>query len=364
MIIPTAFSSFCFPWALIDEKGGLIQEGRGALFPKQNYEIDAVLNAAVSLTNGGWTTCPSGYAIYRFSSEVIAPASILVHGLKIPGISRAKGRSEGLSINLSQSDLVTYVREYCVGLEALDDQYRALIRQNIHEVRGINSALYNAAFELQELLEGDFNSRGPTASISKSVVSLSELLRGRIDFMEFIANPSTQNVTKNEIFVYRKFDKVQRCFRVTAHKRGIEFEISGTSNNATFGPPIFDLVPYLLLDNAVKYSPDKNPVKIVCQDATPWINCSVTSRGPRIDATELKGIFAPGFRGKNALRSKKEGSGLGLSVLYKVVNEVFDGSIEVRQSEDKASLNGVPYCDVTFEIKLPMKSEVIRRWAD
>lgn len=355
MISPTTLNSLSFPWILIDENGSLIKESHGSLFPKPHFEIESVLATGASIENGSWAVCPNGYAMYRFSTSLVAPASILLHGLKIDGLSKTQGRSPGLSINLAQSDVIAYVQEYCAGLEALDDQYRSLIRQNIHEVRGINSALYNTAFELQDLLESDFNQRGPTASLSKSVVSLSELLRGRIDFMEFIANPDASNVRKSDIFVYRKFDKVQRCFRVTAHKRGIELEISGSSSKATYGPPIFDLVPYLLLDNAVKYSPDKFPVRIVCNDAAQSVFCSVTSRGPRITEEELPDIFSPGVRGANALRSKKEGSGLGLSVLRKIVKNVFRGSIVVRQSEDMITINSVPYCDVTFEIQLPTK---------
>lgn len=361
MISPTALSSICFPWIVVDENGALIKDGNGALFPKPYTDISGVLALAGTLENGDWSVCPNGYAVYRFSTALFAPASIVLYGLKINGISKTQGRSPGLTINLTQAELISYVQEYCQGLESLDDQYRILIRQNIHEVRGINSALYNSAFELQEILDADYAQRGATASIAKSVVSLSELLRGRIDFMEFIANPDAINIIKADIHVYRKFDKVQRCFRVTANKRGINFEISGSSTKTTYGPPIFDLVPYLLLDNAVKYSPDKFPVKIVCNDAAQSIFVSVTSRGPRITTEELPDIFSPGTRGINALKSKKEGTGLGLSVLRKIVRNVFRGRINIRQSEDDVVLNGVPYCDVTFELQLPTRAEIYRR---
>ncbi len=361
MIAPTALSSLSFPWILIEKNGVPIQEGSGALFPKPNYDTSSVLPLCASLADGGWSVCPNGYAIFRFTTNIVSPASIVLHGLKVNGLSTAKGRSNNLSINLEISDVLAYVQEYCNGLEALDDKYRALIRQNIHEVRGINSALYNSAFELQELLENDIHQRSTQASISKSVVSLSELLRGRIDFMEFIANPNTQSVTKSDIAVYRKFDKVQRCFRQTAYKRKIDFDISGASTKTVYGPPIFDLVPYLLLDNAIKYSPDGFPVKILCNDSAQSIFCSVTSRGPRISIDEIPNIFSSGVRGENALKSKKEGSGLGLSVLRKIVSDIFGGTIEVQQSEDKAIINQVPYCDVTFEIKLPSRTESLRR---
>ncbi len=356
MIAPTALNTICFPWILVDSSGAILKEGKGSLFPKPNYQIETILPNAQLISGNGWGVCPNGYAMYRFSAAVLAPASVVLHGLKVNGISTARGRSETLSINIDKIDLVNYVQAYCEGLEALDDQYRALIRHNIHEVRGINSALYNAAFELQTLLDTDSYARGNTASISKSVVSLSELLRGRIDFMEFIANPSTQSVRSSDIAVYRKFDKVQRCFRVTAHKRGIEFEISGSSSKVAYGPPVFDLIPYLLLDNAVKYSPDKCPIKIVCNDGVSTIFCSVTSMGPRILQSELPDIFSAGMRGENALKSQKEGSGLGLSVLQKIIYDIFSGSISVNQSDNKLTVNGVPYCEVTFEIKIPVKS--------
>ncbi len=360
MIAPTALGSLCFPWILLDGSGDFIKEGNGALFPKPIYETEQILDSVKSLSGNGWGVCPNGYALYRFTSSVLSPACVVLHGLKVNGISNARGRSEGLSINISPEDLTSYVREFCTGLEALDDQYRALIRHNIHEVRGINSALYNSAFELQALIETDIYAKGNIPSISKSVVSLSELLRGRIDFMEYIANPSAQNVSRGDIAVYRKFDKVQRCFRVTAHKRGIDFDFGGSSTKVAYGPPIFDLIPYLLLDNAVKYSPDNHPIKIVCNDAALTIFCSVTSIGPRIMQSELPDIFSPGIRGENALKSKKEGSGLGLSVLRNIVDNVFSGSISVEQSSDKFTLNGVPYCEVTFEVKIPVKANARR----
>lgn len=352
MIVPAALQSLAFPWILVDSNGTLLQQGDGALFPKPEYEIEGVLSASASLSDGGWTVCTNGYALLRFTTTCIAPAHIVIHGLKIKGLSTATGRMLQLSITLTKEQILHYIQDYCAGLEAHDDQYKYLIRQNIHEVRGINSALYNSAFELEDLLSSQWNN----AFIAKNIVQLSELLRGRIDFMEFIANPSAQNVRRGEIFVYRKFDKVQKCFSVTAGRRGINIQMLGTSTKTIVGPPVFDLVPYLLLDNALKYSPDNRQVKISVTEDFDQILCSVTSLGPRIDETELPRIFASGMRGSNALKSGKEGSGLGLSVLRKIVDDVFLGSVCVQQSSNKEIINSVPYCDVTFNITLPVKS--------
>lgn len=355
MITASALKSLAFPWLLFDSGGTLLDSGDGALFPHPPYESESLLATASSLSDGGWATCPNGYALYRFSTPAVSPAYIVLHGMKVKGISTATGKLSQLNIFLTSDQLINYVQGYRTGLEAHDDQYKALIRQNIHEVRGINSALYNAAFELEGLLEQQRDRNG--TFISKNVVMLSELLRGRLDFMEFIANPSAQNVKRGDVFVYRKFDKVQKCFSVTATRRGIDLHMTGVSSRAIYGPPIFDLVPYLLLDNALKYSPDNRQVRVAVNDGEDAIECSVTSRGPRIAESELPKIFTAGVRGDNALRSGKDGSGLGLSVLRKIADDVFKGHVTVRQSTDIETINSVPYCDVTFEIVLPVRPQ-------
>lgn len=80
MIAPTALSSLCFPWLVIDENGALIKEGNGSLFQKPYADIDAVLALSGNLENGSWSVCPNGYALYRFSTSLLAPASIVLHG--------------------------------------------------------------------------------------------------------------------------------------------------------------------------------------------------------------------------------------------------------------------------------------------
>lgn len=351
MIAAEALQGIAFPWLLVDRNGTLVYSADGALFPSPRYDIEGIFATGAALTDGGWDKCPNGYAVHRFTTEAIAPAYIVLHGLKIRGLSTATGRSENLSISISREEADRYVTSFKAALEAHDDHYKALIRQNIHEVRGINSALYNAAFELEDKLN---QSRDRICSfISKNVVSLSELLRGRIDFMEFIANPNAHSVRRQDVFVYKQFDKLQKCFSVTASRRGIDLQMHGASVKAVSGPRIFELVPFLLIDNALKYSPDGRSIKISVTDRENSIICSVASIGPQIEHSELTKIFGSGVRGINAQRSGKEGSGLGLSVLRKIVDEVFHGRVDIRQSDPREHINGIPYCEVSFEVILP-----------
>jgi len=357
MIVADGLRGLAFPWVLIDSDGSKIDSGVGSLFPVSECSASEIVKIAASLNDGGWAVDSKGYGVFRFSAPQIKPHSIIFHGLKIDGLSRKKGRSEALSIKLSRAELEGYASSFCLSLDALKDQYDSLIRQNIHEVRGINSALYNSAFELQESLDGGIASdQQYWRRVSKSVVSLSELLSRRIDFMEFLSNPPS-TMARNDIFVYRKFDKLQRCFSVTANDRDIAFQLSGESKAAIYGPPIFDLVPYLLIENAVKYSPTKSVISISCNDSANKIECSVSSMGPLIEDAELELVFKQGFRGKNARLSQKSGSGLGLAVLHKIVHDVFGGTVSIQKDHAKSQkINNVQYCQITFLLSLPTRS--------
>lgn len=359
MVISTILSSFCFPWILIDQNAVVLASGNGALFKNEDSNIDKIISQSISISDGGWSVCENGYAIYKFTSELFYPASIIVHSLKIDGISKFKGKSKNLSLNLTRSDFINYIFNFNKGLSAFDDQYKILIRQNIHEIRSINSALYNTALELQEKIDSDrFMSVDINGALSKSVVSLSELLRGRIDFMDFIANPNILESHSSRIQIYKKFDKIQRCFRVTARKRSIDIDIEGNSSAAIYGPPIFDLIPYLLLENAIKYSPDNHKIKIIFDESADITQCVISSYGPKIEQSEINNIFLPGIRGENARKSNKDGSGFGLYVLKKIVVDIFHGEILVHSESASQNIKNVPYSAISFTVLIPLKKSI------
>ena len=361
MIAAGGLRSLVFPWLLMDSAGRVKDSGAGSLFSNTSVALDFAASQAADMRENGWSTCKDGYALYKFSAGSIRPDTVVLYGLKVVGVSTAQGRSDGLSIRLQRNDVERYVSEFCLAFEAVSDHYQALIRQNIHEIRGINSALYNSAYELQSSLDiGNFSEASQWQSTSKSVVSLSEILRGRIDFMEFISDPSAGSVSRTDIAVYRKFDRGQRSFRVTAQKRDITLILGGASVGHVYGPPIFDLVPYLLIENAIKYSPDGSSVKIHCSESDTRIICSVTSLGPYVHEDEQRLIFQQGYRGRNARKTGATGSGLGLNVLKRIVEDVFAGSISMEQTDIKRMIRSVPYCEIKFETVFPAKTEFLK----
>jgi signal transduction histidine kinase len=346
-------SSLIFPWILLSKDREIIDRGDGAVFQTPSNLLIGSPSFYKNLVAKTWSSDTCGYAVYPFSVETLPNYLVVLHGMKVTGISTARGKSDRLSVRTDTKVVEHYVETFLKSLDDIGEFYKRLIRENIHEIRGINSGLYNAAYELQQRLE--ITHANDLLPLSKNIVGLSQILTGRIDFMDFIANPSAVQAPKVEFGIYKKFDKVQRCFRVTANNRKINLILSGSSIATVSGPPIFDLIPYLLIENAIKYALENTTINVICNDSSKRTICQIKSVGPEVEKDEIDYLFEPEFRGKNARRTGKSGSGLGLSVLRRLVENVFSGEITFSQSDPSTQFNRIPYRETIFEVKFPIR---------
>lgn len=98
-----------------------------------------------------------------------------------------------------------------------------------------------------------------------------------------------------------------------------------------------------LMDNAVKYSPNKPRVRVTARAAVAGVEVSVSDEGLGISADEHARIFQKFARGSAAATSGVKGTGLGLSMVRHIV-EAHGGTIRVDSRPGEGS---------TFTISLP-----------
>ncbi|MCC7289006.1 HAMP domain-containing histidine kinase [bacterium] len=104
----------------------------------------------------------------------------------------------------------------------------------------------------------------------------------------------------------------------------------------------------VLLDNAIKYSPEKSVVTVTCRKSGGCVAISVEDKGAGIPAKDLPNIFDRFYRVDNSRsKLKTEGYGLGLSIAKKVA-DLHGGSIEVTSTVGKGSV---------FTVKLPIEQK-------
>lgn len=74
-----------------------------------------------------------------------------------------------------------------------------------------------------------------------------------------------------------------------------------------------------LLNNAVKYSPEESPVRMLLHKAEQCVVICVQDAGPGIPEEQMAHIFEPFYRGPEVRASQKSGLGLGLAICKEIV---------------------------------------------
>lgn len=85
---------------------------------------------------------------------------------------------------------------------------------------------------------------------------------------------------------------------------------------------------YNLLDNAIRYSPEKSRIQLGLWQTDRQISFSVKDQGPGIDEAEQERIFERFYRVDKSHSRRTGGTGLGLSIVQKAV-DYHKGQIEV-----------------------------------
>lgn len=91
-----------------------------------------------------------------------------------------------------------------------------------------------------------------------------------------------------------------------------------------------------LIGNAAKYGREGNWIGVSAEQDNSSVVIRVADRGPGIPADETSHIFDPFFRGRDAVAAQIHGTGLGLSLVKRIV-EAHHGSIAVHSAPGKGT---------------------------
>lgn len=100
-----------------------------------------------------------------------------------------------------------------------------------------------------------------------------------------------------------------------------------------------------LVSNAVKYNKDEGNVNVSIKQEAGQITLEVEDTGIGMSESEVALLFQDFVRIKNEKTQKISGSGLGLSILKKIV-DLYNGEISVKSTPDVGSV---------FTVKIPVK---------
>jgi two-component system, sensor histidine kinase and response regulator len=103
-----------------------------------------------------------------------------------------------------------------------------------------------------------------------------------------------------------------------------------------------------LVSNAVKYNRDNGTVNVVMRQSASTLNIKVEDTGIGMAEDDINLLFHEFVRIKNEKTKLITGSGLGLSIVKKLVEETYKGKISVKSQPDVGSV---------FEVEIPFNTQ-------
>lgn len=179
------------------------------------------------------------------------------------------------------------------------------------------------------------------------------IAHSRFTLLDYEKNP--QVLKKGAMYdgnIHGKFLKMAKIFSPSTHCRKPIRIIGKTSHKCIRAYPSFELIPFLIIDNAVKYSYPDNPVEVIFTESDPDLFVEIKSFGPICTDDEMKRIFEKGFRGKNA-ESTNQGSGIGL-FFVKILCDLHNIDISVFSEGPIVNINSMEY--TKFVVRLRCKN--------
>jgi two-component system, sensor histidine kinase and response regulator len=108
-------------------------------------------------------------------------------------------------------------------------------------------------------------------------------------------------------------------------------------NVEIIGDPIeLQIVFNNLISNAIKYNKDNGQVFIEGQNTASYLKISVRDTGIGLSTDEIQRLFGEFVRIRNEKTTNIEGSGLGLSIVKKIVS-MYQGTVNVQSKVDEGS---------------------------
>lgn len=280
--------------------------------------------------------CSKGLSVYVDSEGVIYP------GLFILGFfdkNVAKKYDDKIVLKIFQlSDLLKYEKE---------THSVKFYEELFHETRQLNSQISSLAERLAKL---DGVCYSQASNLGLSIFHTSSLISKRFLELDLCTNERLLELSKKKkVGIYKKFDKM-RIIHVNCVKKP-DLQFYGNLVDEIYAVDLFDLLPFLLLDNAKKYTHPNGFINVTFsknKNDNPVV--VVENLSEYIPEEDLSHLTERNFRGTNS--QGRSGLGLGMWLIKKLCDF---HNVDISFSIEKFSTYSIDTYQYVFKTTLCFK---------
>lgn len=360
-----------FPYKLTKE--GNIKDGSLCAIPvfcRKNYnskECQAHYRQMAD-SSVGFEKCPHGFGsdIMRIGEQKIILTCLNIErctSRKIDKLLKPKDFAPRLTQERYEKLLADYKslieenlqsNERAVKLERESEDVmnkKILLENTLHEIRKLNNQLKNSVDQFS-------NETGKTKynwekinDLCKDIYSIASLLSIRFDAYDFEVNPELNtNAIEIDIPIYKRVEKIYKCFTSQILKRGLHIRLEGNSYKLFKASSILEIALFIVIENAIKYAKEKSEITIKFKENKSRLTVTFYNWGIRPEPYEIPHLTERGFRSKKIVSDKQySGRGIGLFLLEQICKNI-DVKLRIRIGDENDYSDGFRYSPFIVEL--------------
>jgi signal transduction histidine kinase len=216
-------------------------------------------------------------------------------------------------------------------LERLERFKSSVVQSISHELRTPLTTIKVCTEIIGERLarEGRAEFQRVTQSLSRATTRLERMIEQSTDFAR--ARAGTERLNVQPVMLEPVIRGVVSLFSPELEAKGQSVELSFPPEQKEIAadPLAVERVVSILLDNAIKYSPQGVEIGVKTIDFRDSVRVAVSDRGPGIPAEDRTNVFSGLYRGAQADRLATPGAGLSLALARELI-ERHGGEIGVE----------------------------------
>lgn len=252
--------------------------------------------------------------------------------------------------------LLSSLLSYFMAEKAMTPIIRAFRRQQefvadaSHELRTPLSVIYSSLEVLASEKQKSAFSQQVLDDLMDEIKSMTKLVSDLLTLARI--DSGVLELMIQTINVREHLEGIIRSFQPLAAKKNIQLslEIMVSDIHIAVDPERIRQLLYILLDNALRYTPEKGTIKVCVRPSSgvvPSFQIEVADTGIGIERDQIKRIFDRFYRTDKARSRTYGGTGLGLSIAQWIVQS-HGGTIDVESTPGKGT---------RFTIRLPIQKQ-------
>lgn len=269
------------------------------------------------------TRCPLGLTVYegRIDDIFIRVFGVVgpQHRDDLPRHADFKHACKGRTVTAQEfASWISRLKAVSTSIKLTQDEHMAEALEPLHDVMRLARDVGQLAEQLliENTPEGSLDRFIDASPTHRALIKTSSLLVGSFDLLEIYLNPDAAAFGQTRIVeIYKLLDKLAKIASLARSKeRRPIVRLVGNTRRSYDVYESFKLIPYVLIDNAQKYSRQGGSVTVQVVESGTSLEISVESEGALLSPKELGSIFDRGYRGAAAQKAHPAGMGLGLYI--------------------------------------------------